>query len=78
MNKKKFEFFTKKSIFILQKFFRIFSHRERISKRVLDLIPNYRNTIRKLNVYNKPKKKYYKNNYDYRHLNKIIEMVEIA
>ena len=31
-----------------------------------------------MNVYNKPKKKYFKNNHDYRHLDKIIEMVEIA
>ncbi|MBG66149.1 MAG: hypothetical protein CMP73_05785 [Flavobacteriales bacterium] len=70
--------FSQKIDLYLAKFFRIFCHRERISKRVLDLIPNYRSTIRKLNVYNKPKKKYFKNNHDYRHLDKIIEMVEIA
>ena len=62
----------------LTKIFRIFSHRQRISKRVLDLLPNYRSAIRKLNNYNKHEKKYFKDNPDYKHLNKIIEMVEIA
>ena len=60
----------------LSKSFRLFAHRQRIAKRILDFIPNYRGTIRKLNSMNKDKNKN-QGNLNYKHLMKIIDMIEM-
>ena len=61
----------------LSKSFRLFAHRQRIAKRILDFIPNYRETIRKLNSMNKDKNKK-QENLNYKHLMKIIDMIEMS
>ena len=60
----------------LTKIFRIYAYRERIKKRILDIIPNYRITIRKFNSKSVAKIKPEKNKNNYYHLNKIIQLIE--
>ncbi len=59
----------------LSKVFRFYSNRERINKRILDIIPNYRSTFRKLNQKSKPKEIKTENKKEYYHLNKLITLI---
>ena len=59
----------------LSKTFRIFRHKERIAKRVLDIIPGYRQTIRKLNQSIKPNSELGLN-LPYKHLIDITKLVD--
>jgi len=59
----------------LSKVFRLYSNRERIKKRILDIMPNYRTTVRKLNKKLKPNESKTEVKRKYSHLNKLIELI---
>lgn len=61
----------------LSKIFRFYSNRERINKRILDIIPNYRTTFRKLNYELKPKKIKTEDKKEYYHLNRLISLINV-
>tara|TARA_B110000438_G_scaffold78689_1_gene78835 strand:+ start:1312 stop:2154 length:843 start_codon:yes stop_codon:yes gene_type:complete len=60
----------------LSKIFKLYRYRERISKRVLDNIPNYRSTIRKLNYYMSPEVKNTESLSLYFHLEALVSLVD--
>ena len=60
----------------LSKVFRFYSNRERINKRILNIIPNYRATLRKLNQKLKPKEIKTEDKKNYYHLNRLIRLID--
>ena len=60
----------------LSKVFRFYSNKERINKRILDIMPNYRTTFRKLNQKLKPKEIKKEDEKNYYHLNRLISLID--